>query len=178
MYFECKKLKLTNIPYILLDGKKLEYVDSHKVLGMILTCSGSDNPDISRLVRSLYCRGNMIVRKFSLCSWEVKRHLFLTYCTSMYCCQLWSDYGIGYLKKLKVAYNNIFRKLFKLPPRCSASEMFAWNNVPTFDALRRKNIFSMGQRMSHCANSIIQTIWQSDLQYTNELRSEWHSSIH
>ena len=40
-------------------------------------------------------------------------------------------------KKLRVAYNNAHKKL-KLHMRCSASQMFADNNLLNFEALMRK----------------------------------------
>ena len=92
LYFESKKFKLLTIPYVMLDGKRIEYVDSYKLLGMVIENSGSDKKDIARQIRSLYFRANMLVRKFSSCSYQVKRQLFMSYCTNLYCVQLWSVY--------------------------------------------------------------------------------------
>ena len=39
---------------------------------------------------------------------------------------------------LRVAYNNAHRKILKLHMRCSASQMFADNNILNFEALMRK----------------------------------------
>ena len=39
---------------------------------------------------------------------------------------------------LRVAYNNAHRKILKLHMRCSASQMFAHNNLLNFEALIRK----------------------------------------
>ena len=44
--------------------------------------------------------------------------------------------------KIYVAYNNVFRKLLKLPPRSSASLMFASLNVFNFETLIRTKEFS------------------------------------
>ena len=41
-------------------------------------------------------------------------------------------------RKLRVAYNNTHRKILKLHMRCSASQMFAGDNLLNFEALMRK----------------------------------------
>ena len=51
------------------------------------------------------------------------------------------------LKKAKVAYNNVFRMLFRYGRRSSASLMFATHNVPCFDALLRKSIINFHSRL-------------------------------
>ena len=44
-----------------------------------------------------------------------------------------------------MAYNNAFRMLFRLPRDCSASGMFAVNNVMSCPALVRKLVFGFLQ---------------------------------
>jgi len=61
--------------------------------------------------------------------------LFKAHCTPMYGCQLWSSVFQYSLNKLKVAYNDGFRLLLNEPRWCSASTLFVYHNVPTFDAL-------------------------------------------
>ena len=178
LYFEFKKFKLLNVPHVLLDGRKLDYHESHKVLGMVIECTGSDKQDISRQIRGLYCRGNMLLRKFSQCSDNVKRQLFISYCTNMYCFQLWSQFTLAQMQKLRVAYNNIFRRFFRLPPRCSASEMFVHSDVPTLDMLLRKSVYSFEQRVKHSRNALLSTVCGSDLTLTNELWLRWDSVLH
>ena len=51
--------------------------------------------------------------------------------------------------KLRVAYNNVYRKVFGLKRRSSASEMFVLNNVSNFEALMRKSIFAFTTRLSN-----------------------------
>ena len=177
LYFESKKFKLLTIPYVMLDGKRIEYVDSHKLLGMVIENSGSDKKDIARQIRSLYFRANMLVRKFSSCSYQVKRQLFMSYCTNLYCVQLWSVYTAGQLQKLRVAYNNSFRRLFKLPFRCSASEMFVYNAVPTLDMLIRKSVHSIETRLKRSKNEVLQALWSCDHGSSNKLQTRWDSVL-
>ena len=44
--------------------------------------------------------------------------------------------------KVRVAFNNAYRKIFGLPKRSSASTMYANNNICNFETtLRKKNIW-------------------------------------
>ena len=53
----------------------------------------------------------MIIRNFTQCSDAVKCQLFQSFCTSFYCASLWSSDNIATLRRLKVAWNGIFRSL-------------------------------------------------------------------
>ena len=77
-------------------------------------------------LRTLYIRSNALLRNIEKCNTDVKRELFRSYCTSFYCGHLWTSYNKTVLSKLRVAYNNIYRKLFKLLPQCSASLILAF----------------------------------------------------
>ena len=70
------------------------------------------------------CSINSIIRKFGKCSDSVKITLFRTYCTTMYTPHLWWNHTKVSIKKLQVAYNNIFRVLCHEDKFCSASLMF------------------------------------------------------
>ena len=64
------------------------------------------------------------------------------HCT-LYTAQTWWKYTVHSFRKLCVAYNHVFRMLFKLPRDCSASEMFVMSNVPSCPALLRKLVFGI-----------------------------------
>ena len=84
-------------------------------------------------MRGLYARANSVLRKFAACSFEVKLRLFQAFCTSFYCAHLWYKFTKHVMSKVRVAYNNVFRLLFGYRRRCSASEMFVYNNIYNFD---------------------------------------------
>ena len=67
---------------------------------------------------------------FSYCTINVKMERFRNYCSSLYCCSLWSDYRKTSNKKLTVAFNNLQRRMLNLPWRCSPSVMYANYNLP------------------------------------------------
>ena len=63
--------------------------------------------------------------------------------------------------KIRVAYNNVYRKILDVPKRGSASTMFVSNGIPNFKALIRKSIFSFNSRLQTSCNSLICTIEES-----------------
>ena len=65
------------------------------------------------------------------------------------------------LSKLRVAFNNVYRKVFGLKRRSSVSEMFVLNNISNFEALMRKSIFAFTTRWTNSKNAIICTIQRS-----------------
>ncbi len=96
---------------------------------------------------SLYIRGHFSARNFRHISDEVKLKLFKSFSSNMYSSYLWSSFKESSFYKVRVAYNNCFRFLFKLPRSCSASQMFVFNDVLLFGELLRKSAL--------CAESIL-----------------------
>ena len=89
-------------------------------------------------MRKFYANANMLIRKFSKCSVNVKCYLFKTYCSTMYCSALWFNSTKTALTKLKIAYNISLRRLLGLPKYNSASEMFVNLGILSFGELLRK----------------------------------------
>ena len=91
-----------SIPEFKLKGVTLHVVATYKYLGNYISDDLSDDDDINR-----QCR-NIILRKFSMCSVDVKLTLFRSYCSPMYGVQLWWNYKKSTLNRLHIAYHNIF----------------------------------------------------------------------
>ena len=107
-------LKDLHVPNFYLEGSRITEVKTKDHLGYIITEDFADDQPINKEIRSVYARGNMFDWKFKFCSGEVKRRLFITYFTSLYCCSLWCCFSPKTLLKLKVAHNNILRQFYKL----------------------------------------------------------------
>ena len=71
-------------PLYTLNGEVIKEVDSVRYLGHIISSNGKDDKDIMRQCQQLYARGNVLLRKFHMCSMDVKVKLFNTYCSPMY----------------------------------------------------------------------------------------------
>ena len=109
----------SNTPQLTLNSNKIDLVESVKYLGVRICNSATDDEDIARQVRSLYCYGNMLKHRFFRCSTTVKNLLFRAYCTSFYACQLWCKFSCKSINRLLVAYNDSFRILHNVPRCCS-----------------------------------------------------------
>ena len=89
----------------------ISQVSTVKYLGHYICEDLKDDTDINRQCRHIYAQGNLLIRKFGMCTSNVKSFLFNTYCSPLYTAQLWWNYNASSIKKLYVAYNNIFRLL-------------------------------------------------------------------
>ena len=81
-------------------------------------------------------------RKFHHCSASIKVNLIKTYCAP-YCSQLWVNHTKCSYNKLRVAYNNAYRRVLGYAQSDSASNMFVNNQVENFDAHNRNLIYNM-----------------------------------
>ena len=95
-------------------------------------------------------------------------------CTRATHSTLLTRYTARAIKKLKTAYNNCYRILLNLPKYCSTSEMFANNNVCMFDALIRKEIYSLKCRAESSDNVLLHLIFVTDITRF----SSWHKHVY
>ena len=112
-------------------------------------------------IKLLYAKSNTLLRTFSHCSSDVKVTLFQSYCTALYCPFLWNDYKKSTFSKIRVAFNNAYRKIFGFPKRSSASAMYATRNICNFESMLRKNIYGFMQRLEHSTNTNTCKLYQS-----------------
>ncbi|RVE39936.1 hypothetical protein evm_015414, partial [Chilo suppressalis] len=155
-----------SIPEITLCGSPLTIVTRFKYLGHIITDSLKDDHDLERQRRSLAMRANMLARRFAHCSKQVKITLFKAYCQSFYTGQLWENYTKNVFNTLRVQYNNALRAILGLPWRCSATGMFAENNVTDIYVLLNRLKKSFHRRLYESNNNIIASL-NSTLTYIN-----------
>ena len=113
-----------------------------------------------------------------MCSDHVKCTLFRSFCTSLYTCQLWCNYKSESIRKLYVAYNNVFRLLCNEPRYCSASYMFVTRGLPTCKMLIRKKVYSFKICIAKSSNTILQSILDSDALYTSQMYQHWRSVLY
>ena len=112
----------------------------------------------------------MRLRKFKICSTEVKKQLFISYCSSFYCCALWSNFNKTSLQDLQVAYNNIFRLLMNLPYRCRVSPHFIALGMNHFSVIRGKLVH---QRILLSNNTLIRTLVRCNHLASSRMFNEW-----
>ena len=136
-----------DVPSFKINGETIQEVDNVKYLGHFISKTLHDDIGILRQCRQLYARGNILLRKFYMCSTEVKLTLIRTFCSPMYTAQLWWNYTVASIHNLHVAYNNVFRLLLNQPKYCSASTMFVEYLVPDSKAVIRNLVYKFMRRL-------------------------------
>ena len=147
-------------------------------MGHILTNNGSDDLDIGRQRKKIYAQGNSILRKFYMCSLEVKVMLFKSYCTSLYTAHLWTNYSNKALNDFYIAYHNVMKLFIGLRKREHNRPLCVNLDIPYGPALMRNYIYKFMCRLERSQNSILCTINKSDCKYESLLRKKWKSLLY
>ena len=160
-----------------LDQMKIPTVDQCRYLGITISTNNSD-VDLKRQMRKLYANVNLLLRKFSKCSVDVKCFLFKTYCCNLCCAPMWFDCTKAALKKVKIAYNNSLRQFMFLPCRNSATEMFVNLGIHSFDEMLRIFVFSFCSRLTASHNQLICSLCSASCSVYSKLWAWWNSLLH
>ena len=150
----------------------------YKYLGHFISHDLNDNFDIMRQCRSIYAKGNSLVRNFYRCSVEVKAMLFTMICGSLYTPQLWARYTQATMRKLTVAYHGIFKKMLNLPRWTSNSVTFVNCNVRTFQEVLRKTVFSFSSSIAMSHNSLIKNVLTDVYYRESTIFRKWNELLH
>ena len=139
------------------------YADTIKYLGFIFTSNNCADSDVLKQMRMLYCRSNRLVKLFNKCSKPVLLELCRSFCTVFYSPYFWTQYKKTTFSKIRVAYNNVYRKILGgyLDVQVNANGMFVCNDILNFEAFHRKSIYSFTTRLSSSSNKLISAFGQS-----------------
>ena len=92
LVFKPNRFKLSCLD-VYLNGNIIDYVEKTKYLGYMFTNNKHDDVEMLRQLRLLYIRSNKIlIHMFYACTIDVKLELFMSFCTSFYCCYIWTGY--------------------------------------------------------------------------------------
>ena len=171
--------KNMTLPDIILCDNVLAYVDSYRYLGFEIcnVPTKSDDLEIRHQYRLLCCRANSLIRKFSFCTYPVKKYLYSTYCSSVTGVYLWHSYRASALRKFIVCFNNAARMFFGYERFCSASSMYVNERIDNFWAVCRKSVFAFKRRLSQSHNVIIASLYHSDLETHSSIRRAWLTTL-
>ena len=172
MLLRPKWLKDLKTPNLLLGGMHLDFKLSQKYLGCYISEDFTDDCDIKRMIRSVYCRGNILIKKFRHCSDDVKVKLFKSYCSSFYGCTLWSNFKQNTMSKLVVAYKQIFRCFFHCKRTATTFQMLNFN-IDSYAVILRKLIFSLKERIFNSSNTIVNVITNAMFFYSSGIFKQW-----
>ena len=164
-------------PVIKIGQHRLSFVKEYKYLGYLVCSDLSDDSAIHHQVRSMYCRAHMLKNRFKMCTEYIKVLLFKLFCCNIYCAGMWCNYKQLSLSRMRIAYNNAFRILMKLPKNCSAIEMFVNRRINTFHAIIRNQMYSLMFRISESKNSFVNAIYESDICLRSCLFHTWEEAL-
>ena len=168
-----KQFKSNIVHEFLLSGNNRKYVVNHKYLGVQLTANYKDDSDIRQQCRNVYSRGNMLIRNFKTCS----NHLFKTFCSNICCSTLWCRFTDESMRRLKVAYNRIFRIPMGLEHRTSMSAEFIVRDMDPFAVILRKAIASFRKGIFSNDNILVRTAVDSVFFTFCRLSRRWSKAL-
>ena len=135
----------SELPQLLLDGKPLEWVNSWTYLGITLVSSKQFNCCIAEKVKAFYRSANAILRIDGRSNELCMIRLLESHCLPILA------YGIEIIhvadrdirRKLRVAYNSMYRKVFGYKQSESVTDLQHQLLRPTWEELveKRKNKF-------------------------------------
>ena len=96
--------------------------------------------------------------------------LLRTFCSPMYTAQLWWNCTVASIRKLHVAYNNVFHLLLNQPKYCSASIMFVEYHVPDSKPVIRNRVYKFMWRLDASYNKLVIAIINSDIKWQSRIR--------
>ena len=142
-----------DLPQLLVDKKPLEWVKSWEYLGITLLSSKKFNCCIDKKIKSFYRSANAILRIDGRSSEPCMLRLLESHCLPIL------SYGIEILhvadndirRKLRVAYNSIFRTIFGYRRRDSVTDLQHQLCRPTWEELVEKRKSRFHKNFSHCA---------------------------
>ena len=82
------------------------------------------------------------------------------------------------IRKVKVAYNDCIRLLFKFKRGVSVTDFCVKNGILTFNDMRRKACFSMLLRVKSTTNCMINIIKSKMCRNSNRVLHEWFSVLY
>ena len=137
MCIKHKRLRDFWVPQVTLNGRTIAFVTVQKYLGVLINNYLNDNDDINPGICTIYCSGNILIKKCKIFTVDVKDYLFKTYCTHMYGGHLCFKYNKTISSKAMVAYNCICMKFSNLGRDTSITANMVTSQIPTFYELIR-----------------------------------------
>ena len=178
MIFKNKDAIVLNAPPFVLNDENIPVVEEYCYLGHIIDADLNDEKDILRQRKKIYQQGNAIIRRFSMCSIDVKINLFKTYCTSMYTAHLWCRYRAtsnsrGAMSKLYVAYHNTLKMFVGVSKFERNSTLCAYMNIPNCAGIIRNFINKFVYRINNSDNPIIVALVNPGFDNSSCLKMKW-----
>ena len=145
--------KITGLCSLELDGNRLEWVDQWKYLGVTLQSHTGFSCSITARLKSFYKCLNTILRIEGQSNELVMLRLLETHCVPIltYCIEILHVSDADIRRQLRVAYNEIFRKLFNYQRNESVRELQSFLSRPTWEELVEGRKVSFMRKLPTCS---------------------------
>ena len=150
-----------------LGKDNLQFVESFKYLGHSLTNDLYDDKDMMKQMGLLYCRTNVLIRKFVKCSVKVKLSLFRAYCINFFGMSLWNKYRKTTVFKIEAAYVKCVKMFFCYDRLFSVTQMFLDLGLPTFKTLMYNAMHNFKNSCIRHVNHLVLTVHETCVGYSN-----------
>ena len=160
--FQCAgNLKDAHLPWYTLNGEVLFDSACIKYPGHLICIDLSNDNAILRQRRCLSIQGNVLLRKFHMCSIGVRLALFRSFCSPMYTSQLWWNYNTLSMKRLLIMYHTVFNMSISMSKYESTSLLCTVYSVLCFQAVIRNLVYRFMCRLQASNNSLVMHIQSS-----------------
>jgi len=177
MLFETKRCTIRK-SNIYMNQNVLTWVTQFNYLGYMFDSASKqqDKCEIEKRLRNMRIMGNVIATRFRHTSDSVKKILFSTYFSNLYCMPLWIM-SAKMLKTAQVAHNDCFRALFKIRGAHSISELFQNYELPNFKSILKSSVNSLITRLKSNDNDIVSAIVNCNSYYESDIYKSWTNIV-
>ena len=156
-YDKCKTVS-NSFAQFSLAGISLSFVPMFKYLGHIIDNKLQDDADVCRELKCLFTRTNILIRRFSRCSSEVKIRLFRSFCVCFYDIALWRHVKVTVLNKLRSAYVKCMKMFFNFPKYSSVTDMLIRLGLPSFSTISHNAEWTFMKQSTLCNNRLVSIV--------------------
>ena len=178
MFIKPEFMKNVKMPDFKINDTIIDVVNKYTYLGHIICESLLDDLDIARQRKKIFAQGNCLLRKFYMCTIDVKVTLFKSYCSSFYTAQLWTNYTQNAINKLYIAYHNTLKLLIGVNKREHTRPICVSLNVKFCPALIRNLMFKFMSRLLTSTNTIIKALCESICFYRSTMWKHWRKNLY
>jgi hypothetical protein len=132
-----------------INSNKIEIVEQYKHLGHIINSDLDDADDINDKRAVFIGQANNVICYFGKINAHVRQHLFNSYCTSFFGCELWrlDHYNID---KICTAWRRAIRRVWFLPPMTHSDLLpMLSNSIPLHDEICSRSLSFILRCLSH-----------------------------
>lgn len=148
-----------------INGNVIEFVDSYKHLGHVISSDLADDADISEKRAVFIGQANNVLCYFANLGAAVKYRLFTVYCTSFFGCELWRI-NYDYFDGICTAWRRAVRRIWSLPYNAHSRLLpLLCNSFPIFDQFCVRFLNFVRRCLSDQSSILVKTVVRQALMF-------------